>query len=188
MKENQKGVSLYLVVLIMSVMMGIVLGLTSVIIGGAKTAGNLGNSVRAFSAADTGIEMALYQIYKVGSCSAFSAYLPGESSATGYGYAYTVSGTCLSSDMVIDSSGSYLTSSRKIEITFNGNGSSVNGSCGTAAQTYAASASSFGSDTLCVTGNSDPEIVSFPAQGSSVSWVCTNLGGGTDANCTAYHI
>jgi hypothetical protein len=117
MKENQKGVSLYLVVLIMSVMMGIVLGLTSVIIGGAKTAGNLGNSVRAFSAADTGIEYFLYSMYKGSSCSNISqTYID---SASNYGYTVTVTGSCTGDGTTkIDSTGTCQDSVRELEVTY----------------------------------------------------------------------
>lgn len=192
--KNERGSSLYLTLLIMSVMLSVVLGLTNIIIGGSKLVGGLSSSVKAFTAADTGVEMALYQIYKGGNCTALSNYLPGESSTSGYGYSYAISGSCLSSGMVIDSTGTYLTSSRKIEISFGGSGSSVNASCGSNATpphtVYAYNASAYDSSAstaFCATGDPSPEAgqISFPGQGSSTNWTCVALGQGSNSSCTA---
>ncbi|HLP79006.1 MAG TPA: thrombospondin type-1 domain-containing protein, partial [Acidobacteriota bacterium] len=59
----------------------------------------------------------------------------------------------------------------------------TNGACGSAdGKTYPASASSFGSDTLCAAGSVNPAFVSFPSAGSSVLWSCKGAGSpvGTD--------
>ena len=62
--NNQKGISLLLVVLISSVILAIGLGISSVIIQQTKMMENIGYSVIAFYAADTGIEAALYDLYR----------------------------------------------------------------------------------------------------------------------------
>ncbi len=119
-REYQKGISIYLVVIMMSVLLATVLGLTSIIIGGAKIAGGLSDSVKAFHAADTGIEKALYDIYKSTDCSGADA--SGNFGSSGYGYvvAITSSGSCPDAGTVIDSTGQFQSSKRKIEVSFNG--------------------------------------------------------------------
>ncbi|MCX6804030.1 MAG: hypothetical protein NTY48_05700 [Candidatus Diapherotrites archaeon] len=62
----------------------------------------------------------------------------------------------------------------------------VNGSCGTGATTYLFTASAF-SGPLCSAGTQSPATVLFPAAGSSKSWTCDGLYGGTTASCTATH-
>lgn len=61
-EEKQKGIILYIVLLIMSVFIAIVLTLTSVSISQIKIAWQAGDSVKAFTAADNGVERALYKI------------------------------------------------------------------------------------------------------------------------------
>jgi len=61
----------------------------------------------------------------------------------------------------------------------------VNGSCGPGATSYAYDAQGFTGD-LCESGTADPTDLAFPTQGNSVSWVCRGKDGGTDsANCEA---
>ena len=62
-KENkQNGIVLYIVLLIVSIFMAIVLTLTNVSISQTKISWQAGDSVKAFTAADTGVERALYNI------------------------------------------------------------------------------------------------------------------------------
>lgn len=92
--NKQKGVSLYITLIIMTILLSIVLGLTSIIITGAKIASQFSDAVRAFSAADTGIENALYNFYKNNNCSNFSSNsIQGDSS---YSYSVTIvtAGVC----------------------------------------------------------------------------------------------
>ncbi|MDD5696353.1 MAG: hypothetical protein PHO90_00010 [Candidatus Pacebacteria bacterium] len=56
----KKGVSLYLVIVIISILLAVSLNAASLIIGGAKIIKGAADSVKAFYAADTGIEEALY--------------------------------------------------------------------------------------------------------------------------------
>jgi len=63
----------------------------------------------------------------------------------------------------------------------------VTGTCGTAATSYAYNATAF-SGTMCGLGNgvTTPATVTFPAQGSSVTWTCGGSnGGGSSPTCTA---
>ncbi len=57
--KHQRGASLYLAIMVMTIMLGIALGLSSIFIGQTKTIKQMGNSVIAFGAADTGIEAIL---------------------------------------------------------------------------------------------------------------------------------
>ena len=54
-----KGVSLYLTIIIMSILLAIVLGLSAILISQMKMLKGIENSVVAFYAADTGIEWIL---------------------------------------------------------------------------------------------------------------------------------
>jgi hypothetical protein len=119
--NNQKGVSVYLTIVIMSVLLAISLGLSSIIIGGAKMAGVLGNSIKAFHAADTGMEKALYCVKTNGGDCALSVTCANASNTFANGYGWTVTmfdsgGTsCTTSVSIIESEGTYLTTKRKIE-------------------------------------------------------------------------
>ncbi|MDQ1344381.1 MAG: hypothetical protein QG650_1102 [Patescibacteria group bacterium] len=64
----------------------------------------------------------------------------------------------------------------------------VNGTCGTAAKSYANSASSYGSDAFCALGNgiAAPASPTFPGAGASVTWTCGgSFGGSASPTCTA---
>lgn len=67
-----------------------------------------------------------------------------------------------------------------------GGGQGTPGSCGTAAKTYAYTATAF-SGTFCSSGNPDPAPTNivFPGQGGSRSWACVSPDGGSNATCTA---
>ena len=56
----EKGVSLYLALIIMAILLAIGLGISTIIISQMKMIEGMGDSVVAFHAADTGIERALY--------------------------------------------------------------------------------------------------------------------------------
>jgi len=117
MNKDKKGVSIYLVVIMLSVLLSIALGLSSIIIGGAKMAESLGYSVKAFHAADTGIEWALYRIKKQTDCtSPFNADFG--SADYGYNVTITYSSDCQDPGTVIESTGQYMTVKRKIEASY----------------------------------------------------------------------
>jgi|SRR3989344_5622346 len=72
--EKQKGVSIYLSLVIMAVLLAITLGLNSILFGQVKIIRNIGYSVAAFYAAETGIEEALFTVGCESSC-IISGYL-----------------------------------------------------------------------------------------------------------------
>jgi len=58
-KFSQKGVSLYLAIVIMIILLSAVLGVTTILVGQLRMIKEMENSVIAFYAADTGIEEVL---------------------------------------------------------------------------------------------------------------------------------
>ena len=59
--KTQRGVSLYLSLVIMGILLSLALGINSILLGQAKITQDIGNSVFAFAAAETGIERELYE-------------------------------------------------------------------------------------------------------------------------------
>ncbi len=59
-KKREEGVSLYLAIIIMSILLAIVLGVSAILYSQLKITSEVGNSVIAFYAADSGIEQAMY--------------------------------------------------------------------------------------------------------------------------------
>lgn len=60
MLNTKSGISIYLAVIITAVLFAIVFGLNAILLGQIKTIRNIGYSVNAFYAAETGAEKALY--------------------------------------------------------------------------------------------------------------------------------
>ncbi|PIR91423.1 hypothetical protein COU03_02145, partial [bacterium (Candidatus Gribaldobacteria) CG10_big_fil_rev_8_21_14_0_10_41_12] len=108
-KSKQKGVALYLTMVVLSIMSASLLALAATLVSQSKMTGNLSNSVLAFSAADSGIEQALYKVYKQGFVSgSFSSSSPN-------GAIYDVTVIAQASSTVIRSTGAYRQSKRAIE-------------------------------------------------------------------------
>lgn len=63
-KFSQKGVSLYIAVIILAIILAGVLGLSTILVGQIRAIRGIGYSVVALYAADTGIEQALYDVYE----------------------------------------------------------------------------------------------------------------------------
>lgn len=61
--KGQKGLSLYLVIIIMAILLGVVLGITAILASQLKMIRGMENSVIAFYAAETGIEEILRDVY-----------------------------------------------------------------------------------------------------------------------------
>ena len=61
---GERGVSLYFALLIMTILLAIGFGLSTIIVSQMKMIKGMGDSVVALHAADTGIERALYALYK----------------------------------------------------------------------------------------------------------------------------
>jgi len=64
--QKQKGVSLYLALMIMTILLALALGVSTILVSQIKMIREMGNSVIAFYAADTGIEHVMYTINKGG--------------------------------------------------------------------------------------------------------------------------
>lgn len=115
--KNQKGVALYLTMMILSVLMAVILTMISMAISQIKVIHTLNDSIIAFYAADTGIERVLYAIFQEG-------YVPSKGECPlSYGGILENGATyevCVSdnSASVIFSTGSYKETKRRIEITF----------------------------------------------------------------------
>ena len=62
--QESKGIALLFIVLITSLILAIGLGLTALLIQGMRIMGEIGYSVVAFYAADSGIEAAVYDLYQ----------------------------------------------------------------------------------------------------------------------------
>lgn len=59
-KNSQKGVSLYFAVAVSALLMSIALGLTTILIGQIRVLKEMGDSVKALFAADSGMEKIMY--------------------------------------------------------------------------------------------------------------------------------
>ncbi len=78
LREKERGVSLIFVIFVMSIVLSIGLGISAITVQQIKLLRDLGHSVVAFSAADTGIEQSLYMLYKSGGAtSTFSGACDG---------------------------------------------------------------------------------------------------------------
>ena len=83
---EKKGISVLYAVFIMSILMAISFGISAILISQIKMLGEIGHSVVAFYAADSGIEKAMYALYSQG------VSLPFSYSGTVGGASYSVSG------------------------------------------------------------------------------------------------
>jgi len=108
--SNQKGVSIYLAIMVMSILSAVSLGLISMSISGIKIARGLENSVMSFYAANTGIEHSLYDIRKNGGNGIVSDTLEQTS--------YNVSVTFVDPITTIKSVGTYRDTRRAIQVSY----------------------------------------------------------------------
>lgn len=117
MLENKlsSGASLYFALMVMTVLLAMALGLSSIFIGQVKMMKEMGNSVIAFYAADAGIE-------KVLTNRANPFALPKTTLTNGATYQVIVTGggigNCLASNYCIKSIGTYQETKRAIEIMY----------------------------------------------------------------------
>jgi len=117
--SSTKGTILYFAVLILSVIFTISIGLSLVIFGRMKIQREIGYSVIALYAADTGVEEALYAIYKEGNLS-FSTSTTLENGASYNVYVATSSTQCGTSVQYycIKSRGNFRGVTRAIDASF----------------------------------------------------------------------
>ena len=114
-KYSQKGLSLYLVIVIMTILLAVVLGLSAILLRQLKTVKGMEDSVIAFYAADTGIEKVLLDRGE-------PTGHDGESGTLANGAEYKIevySGiNCGASNYCIKSVGIYKRTRRAIEVSY----------------------------------------------------------------------
>jgi hypothetical protein len=117
--SNTKGTILYFAILILSVIFAISVGLSLIIFGQMKIQREIGYSVIALCAADTGIERALYAIYKDGNLS-FSENANLDNGASYQVWVSNSSSTCGSpiDYYCIKSRGTFKNTTRAIDASF----------------------------------------------------------------------
>ena len=114
---NQKGVSLYIAIMIIVILLAIVLGAGAILLGQLKTIKGMENSIAAFYAADTGIEEVLMD--RNSPDEGVGAYFGTLGDAT-----YTVDvfksgeGGCTALNFCIRSVGEYEGTKRAIEVEY----------------------------------------------------------------------
>ena len=122
---KQKGVSLYLAIVIMSILSAVALGLISLSIGRIKMVTGLENSVMSFYAANTGIEEMLMD--RNAPTSTYSGYLdlnnngtddPNEDSFYDVTVAEAIDPSCDANNYCVKSIGRYRDTKRVIEINY----------------------------------------------------------------------
>jgi len=64
MQDNQKGISVYIAIIVLGIISGIVFGLVILFLGQIKTLRNIGDSTKAFYSADSGVEHSLFNVRK----------------------------------------------------------------------------------------------------------------------------
>lgn len=109
--KRQEGVSLYLTIVVLTAMSASFFALTTILVSQIKITSNLSNSVLAFTAADTGIEEALYRIRRSEDYGNFSFSWQAD-------YFYDVDVSVDGENITAVSRGSYRDSQRAIEISF----------------------------------------------------------------------
>jgi len=86
------------------------------------------------------------------------------------------------------------TMSNSVSYTYNSatlsyfSGTPISGACGSAAKTYYASVSDYGSNTFCTNGTPSPSLPVFPTVSTPTMWTCNGIDGGASSSCTATKI
>jgi hypothetical protein len=116
---STKGTILYFAILILSIIFAISIGLSLIIFGQLKMQREIGYSVIALCAADTGVERALYAIYKDGNLS-FSESANLDNGASYNVFVSTSSTQCGTSVRYycIKSRGTFKETTRSIDASF----------------------------------------------------------------------
>lgn len=116
--SSQKGISLYLAIMILSVLLALALGISSIFLGQVKDLRQMGYSVTSFYAADAGIEQVLLtRAAPTSSCTQTAPCPLGN----GADYFLTITpsgGTCTALNYCIKSTGEYQGVRRAIEISY----------------------------------------------------------------------
>ncbi|MFA5009212.1 MAG: hypothetical protein WC534_01355 [Candidatus Paceibacterota bacterium] len=117
-KKNQKGVSLYMITIMISILMGFSLSVSGIIVGSTKITGGTGDSVKAFHCADTAVEKALYDV-SLNNCVYYTPVAGTVNGDSAYSFTYTIlSADCTQTGTTIDAMGAYNQATRKIQINY----------------------------------------------------------------------
>lgn len=107
--NNQKGITLLLTVIIISIVMSIAILISNIVITQLKLAGDISDSVAAIYAADSGVEWQLYKIRQ-------GASVASPNMSNGATVSVTVTGNF--PNFTIKSLGSYRAVKRQFEVSF----------------------------------------------------------------------
>ena len=125
--KNERGIALYLAIVLMTLLLGIALGAASIFVGGSRLLRGVGHSVVALYAADAGVEKVLYDDNQgidivtvcagpggcIGTLSNGATY---KAVATGPGLVMPDGAICNGVAYCVESAGTFQNSSRKIQI------------------------------------------------------------------------
>lgn len=119
--NNQKGLSLYLAVIVMAIVLAIVFGITTILLAQLEMIKGMENSVVAFYAADTGIEQVLDsgRLNPVSICTTEGTACELDNGSKYY-VVVSSSGApgCTASNFCIKSAGIYKGTQRSIEVRY----------------------------------------------------------------------
>lgn len=114
-----KGISLYIAVVIMAILLAVVLAMSAILVGHLKITRDIENSVLAFYAADSGIEEVLMVRTSPASSCIQSNPCPLDNGASYYvEITDSGAGDCLANNYCVMAVGSYKGVSRAIEIQY----------------------------------------------------------------------
>lgn len=120
---SQKGVSLYLALMVMTVLLAIALGVNTILVSQIKMIKGMENSVIAFYAADTGIEKILYDASQgidiIADCPESNPCQDSLGNNASFSIVVLPNGEsgCSATDYCIKSVGSFYETQRAIQIT-----------------------------------------------------------------------
>lgn len=114
----QQGISIYLSFIIMTILLAVALGMSTIFLGQSKIIKSMGNSVIAFYAADSGIEEVLSSDRSSPSSSCSEAFPCSLDNDASY-YLIIVDGaSCGAVNYCIKSIGTYQNTRRAVEISY----------------------------------------------------------------------
>lgn len=114
-KNSERGVTLYLALMIMSILLALSLGISAISLGQAQTFKEMGNSAFSFYAAEAGIERTLFELSRGAEVGSHyeAQFENGASYATDI---VPPGGTCSALNLCVKSVGSYKNTKRAIQI------------------------------------------------------------------------
>lgn len=115
--NSERGVTIYLALMIMSILLALALGISAISFGQAQTFKEIGNSVFSFYAAETGIERTLFELSRGAEMGGhFEDEGQFENGATYVADIIPAGGNCPALNLCVKSKGSYKNTKRAIQI------------------------------------------------------------------------